>query len=311
MKKKISRQFVIFMGVLMLSALMLAACTPALVPVTGDMPVNDPQVDVSETEVRLEVASNAVLGEFLVDGSGMTLYMFTMDAPNTSNCAGDCLAAWPPFILDGSIALGDGVDAGLVGQAELADGSMIVTYNQMPLYYWVGDVSPGDTNGQDVNMVWYVVSPAGHPIGIEQAMDEVLIKVLDHPEYGRILGDGNGRILYMFTNDGPNVSNCTGMCLDSWPPLLAVEDITVGEGVNDLLLGEALLEDGSLIVTYNGMPLYYWVGDMLPGDTNGQGINNVWFVVSADGMAVKEKMMEKDRESEKDKDKDYGYEYEY
>jgi hypothetical protein len=34
------------------------------------------------------------------------------------------------------------------------------------------------------------------------------------------------------------------------------------------------------------MPLYYWVGDAQPGDTNGQGVNEVWYVVSVDGEVV-------------------------
>ena len=287
MKMKISRQFMIFVGVLTLGAMMLVACQPALVPVTGEMPVMDPQMDVTEMvveemQVRLEVATDPVFGDILVDGNGMTLYMFTMDEPNMSNCADDCLAAWPPLIDDGNLTVGDGVNASLVGSAAMLDGSMIVTYNGMPLYYWVGDVQPGDTNGQDVNKVWYVVSPAGDPIGVmmpDSTASAVIIEVVDHAEFGKILVDGNGMTLYLFTQDDANKSNCTGMCLESWPPLVDDGNVSVGDGLDTSLLGNARLPDGSMIVTYNKIPLYYWVGDTVAGDTNGQGVNDVWYVV--------------------------------
>jgi predicted lipoprotein with Yx(FWY)xxD motif len=170
---------------------------------------------------------------------------------------------------------------------------MIVTYNEMPLYYWVGDEQPGDTTGQDVNQVWYVVSPEGDPIGMEMsesAEAEVMIEVANHPEFGEILVDGNGMTLYLFTQDGPNTSNCAGACLESWPPLIDNGNVTVGEGLDASLLGTAVLPDGSNIVTYNKIPLYYWVGDAQSGDTNGQGVNDVWYVVSPDGEEKEDKM---------------------
>ena len=87
--------------------------------------------------------------------------------------------------------------------------------------------------------------------------------------------------------------------------MIAVDDFKVGEGIDASLVGETDLANGEMIVTYNQMPLYYWVGDVEPGDTNGQAVNDVWYVVSADGKVVKGMMVE---EKEKDKD-DYEYEY--
>ena len=62
----------------------------------------------------------------------------------------------------------------------------------------------------------------------------------------------------------------------------------LGAGVDDSKIGTAMLADGTKIVTYNGMPLYYWVKDMKPGDTTGQGVGSVWYVVSPDGKKVEE-----------------------
>jgi predicted lipoprotein with Yx(FWY)xxD motif len=275
-------------GLLLFTTLILAACQPVVVPVTGEMPEAapgdiNPMEEVAEMGIRIEVATHPNLGRILVDGNGMTLYMFTMDEPDKSNCAGDCLAAWPPLVDDGNVTVGEGVDASLLGSAALPDGSMIVTYNKMPLYFWVGDTKAGDATGQDVNKVWYVVSPEGEPIGTtmsEKASSEVIIQVANHPEFGDILVDGNGMTLYLFTQDGPNQSNCAGACLESWPPLIDDGNVEAGEELDASLLGKTELPDDSMIVTYNKIPLYYWVGDVNPGDTKGHGVNNVWYVVS-------------------------------
>lgn len=277
-------------GILMVSVLVLAACQPAVVPVTGALetaiPATLPKPTASATEVpaTIQVATDAVLGDILVDSKGMTLYMFTKDEPDKSNCAGKCLEAWPPLIAGDDTTVAAGLDAALLGETALPDGSMIVTYNHMPLYYWAADVNPGDTTGQDVNQVWYVVSADGKPVGMQAA--DVLIKVASDPVLGDILVDNKGMTLYMFTKDEANKSNCAGGCLQAWPPLLAVENPTVGDGLNASLLGSADLPDGTKIVTYNKMPLYYWAKDMAPGETTGQNVNDVWFVVSPDGKPV-------------------------
>ena len=120
-------------------------------------------------EAEISVATDPTLGKILVGANGMTLYMFTKDEANKSNCNSDCLAKWPPLLTQGKPVLGDGVDASLVGSASLADGTMIVTYNGMPLYYWVNDKAAGDVTGQNVGGVWFVVSPDGKPVGMVDA----------------------------------------------------------------------------------------------------------------------------------------------
>lgn len=112
----------------------------------------------STTGMEIKVSSNATLGKFLVDEDGMTLYLFTKDTPGVSNCTGSCLTAWPPLLTIGNPRADDGV-VGKLGTITLADGSLQVTYNDMPLYYYISDVSPGDTVGQNVGGVWFVVAP--------------------------------------------------------------------------------------------------------------------------------------------------------
>jgi predicted lipoprotein with Yx(FWY)xxD motif len=60
-----------------------------------------------------------------------------------------------------------------------------------------------------------------------------------------------------------------------------------GEGVDPAKLGTIKRKDGKLQVTYNGMPLYLWVNDKAPGDTTGQNVNGVWFVVNAAGEPIR------------------------
>lgn len=114
-----------------------------------------------EGATTLNVSQNDELGDFLVDAEGMTLYMFTKDTENMSACYDDCVTAWPPLLTVGETTVAEGLDAALVGTAERTDGTVQVTYGGWPLYYWVKDEAAGDTTGQDVGEVWYVVSPAG------------------------------------------------------------------------------------------------------------------------------------------------------
>jgi predicted lipoprotein with Yx(FWY)xxD motif len=115
------------------------------------------------------------LGEILVDTEGMTLYLFTNDPEGASVCEDDCAAAWPPLVVEGEPAAGEGVDEALVGTTERADGSTQVTYAGAPLYTWAQDEQPGDVTGQGVQDVWFVVAPDGEAImdaDDEQARDE-------------------------------------------------------------------------------------------------------------------------------------------
>lgn len=130
----------------------------------GEVAVVGAEVTVSGSSAMsssIEVASTD-LGEMLVDGDGNSLYLFIPDAQGDSTCYDDCEANWPP-LTDGAEA-GPDVDAALIGSTTRTDGSDQVTYNGWPLYYFAGDAAPGDTNGQGLNDVWFVVSPAGEPI---------------------------------------------------------------------------------------------------------------------------------------------------
>ena len=211
---------------------------------------------------------NAKLGTLLADARGVTLYMFTKDVPGISNCYDDCAKAWPPVMTDGD-AIGPDSLAGVLGATPRKDGGTQVTYNGMPLYYWFKDAQPGDTTGQNVGGVWFVINPAPAPT----------VNVRKDDQLGDILTDASGMTLYMFTKDGPNVSNCYDECATAWPPVMSADAPTGPSSVTDGL-GLTARKDGAQQVTYNGMPLYYWFKDANPGDTTGQNVGGVWYVVN-------------------------------
>jgi predicted lipoprotein with Yx(FWY)xxD motif len=107
-------------------------------------------------------AASSKLGNILVDDKGRTLYAFTKDQGDQSACSGQCAANWPA--LTGTAAAGTGAKAGLLSSAKQANGSSQVTYGGKPLYYFAGDKRPGDTNGQGLGKVWFVVGADGQLI---------------------------------------------------------------------------------------------------------------------------------------------------
>ena len=107
------------------------------------------------------------LGNVLVDGEGLTLYLFEADKGTASACDGACARAWPPLTTNGRPIAGSGVSASKLGTAERSDGTTAVTYNGHPLYRFAGDSAPGQTAGQGSDgfgAEWYVLSASGSPI---------------------------------------------------------------------------------------------------------------------------------------------------
>ncbi len=109
----------------------------------------------------VNVGTNSKYKAFLVDGKGMTLYLFTKDTPGTSTCYDKCATFWPPLLTSGTPVAGTGVDASKFGTAKRTDGTMQVTYNGWPLYYFEKDKQAGDITGDGAQNVWYLVTPSG------------------------------------------------------------------------------------------------------------------------------------------------------
>ena len=88
-----------------------------------------------------------------------------------------------------------------------------------------------------------------------------------------VLTGSNSMTLYTFDKDaaGSGKSACNGPCAANWPPLYAMDGDTAGGDYSVITR-----DDGKKQWAQKGKPLYYWVKDQKPGDTTGDGVNNVW-----------------------------------
>lgn len=245
---------------LMLVLLLLAIASPMGIPSAN-----------AQAGAKVSVSSSPELGKFLVGEGGFTLYMYPPDKINESTCYDKCADSWPPFIVESLDKLS--VEDGIPGKFDVTkrtDNSMQVTYNGMPLYYWFKDAKAGDTTGHRVGRIWWVVAPA-------------TVYAKFDPKLGSILAGPAGMTLYMFTKDTAGVSNCYDQCATNWPPLTVKSADEIVPGVNLVgKFGTAARKDGSLQVTYNDMPLYYWKDDKAIGDASGENVGEVWFTVVAE-----------------------------
>ncbi|MFN8518117.1 MAG: hypothetical protein U0667_01725 [Chloroflexota bacterium] len=239
-------------------------------------------------EVYTVNAATSDLGTFLTGEDGRTLYYFANDtAPGVSACEGDCVTNWPLFTLeaDETLAAGEGV-TGVLATFARADGQTQVSYDGRPLYYFVGDQAAGDTNGQDKGDVWYVAAVDGTLDGPASPAAGGLVVNATTTDLGTFLVDADGRTLYYFTKDtAPGASVCeAGGCLENWPVYGPAEGqgFAPGEGVTGVL-ASFVRADGATQATYDGRPLYYFVGDQAAGDVTGQGVGDVWYVAAVDG----------------------------
>ncbi len=217
----------------------------------------------------LNVSQTPGLGSYLVAANGMTLYSFKRDALNTSNCVDQCATSWPPYTVESAdgISAAEGIP-GEIGTITRADGTIQVTYNGLPLYFWQNDAAPGDVSGHNFRTNWLIVPPA-------------VVYTMNTAEHGYVLVGANGFTLYTFANDEAGVSNCSGGCAENWPPVTVESADALVTALNiPGMFGTIEREGGALQVTYNGMPLYYWVNDAARGDTTGHAVNDVWWVAA-------------------------------
>ena len=102
-------------------------------------------------------------GEMLFDSKKQAIYIFENDRPDESVCYDECAEAWPPVLTRGKPTPGNGVDASLIGTTERTDGTLQVTYDDQPLYYYAHE-GPGEVKCHNVNLnggFWWVVGPDG------------------------------------------------------------------------------------------------------------------------------------------------------
>ncbi len=109
----------------------------------------------------VKLALSPRFGQILTDARGRTLYAFTMDKGGTPHCGAQCAASWPPVWATGQPRVGLGLNQALVGLSTRGNGRQQLKYRNWPLYYYAGDVSPGQTEGQGLQGAWYLMGPNG------------------------------------------------------------------------------------------------------------------------------------------------------
>jgi uncharacterized surface protein with fasciclin (FAS1) repeats len=196
-------------------------------------------------------------------------------------------------VVDGSVSAGQAISAATDGTlvATLLTGeSLMLMLTEQDGLTIANPASPlGDaeiiiTNIKASNGIIHVINQV---LLVPEDMTTEL-QVRTSATYGDYLTDADGNSLYLFTPDAGGESTCTGGCAATWPPLLAmIEDIAAGEGTDARAINTITREDpAGTQVTYNDAPLYFFSNDAAAGDTNGQGVGGVWFLVDPDGNAI-------------------------
>ena len=144
------------------TALLIAACggtaatsSPTPTQAASSSPTPAPTIVA-------KVSTDAKLGKILVDSAtGKTLYTWAKDTDENSQCYDQCATFWPPLLTTAKAVAADGVTAAKFGTSARKDGSLQVTFNSHPLYFFARDAAPGETNGQGstgFGAVWVVVN---------------------------------------------------------------------------------------------------------------------------------------------------------
>ena len=147
--------------------LVLAACSSTSASSAPTAPAPAPTAPASSAPATSAIKTGSVSqGTVIVDKDGMTAYIYTKDTQGSgkSSCTGACLQAWPMITSTSANATGDGVTAKL-GTIPTADGGHQVTVDGWPIYTFAKDKAPGDSSGQGVGGVWYMLKPDGSQVG--------------------------------------------------------------------------------------------------------------------------------------------------
>jgi len=237
-------------------------------------------------------AAPTAFGKALVVGSGpyagCSLYYLTSDTPPaTYGCSTVCAwTLWPALVTDGAPKAGPGVNPSLLGTVTRTDiftGETLtqVTYAGHPLYRFFLDTTAGQTFGEEIfdpvvvpNGIWYLLSPGRGTPDVATATLRVQTVPLVHlgtstpygsrPALTVTLDQGIGGLtfpVYTFSADMHHKNACgTPTCSLFWPPLLT-NGSPVATGTVGGSLGIAGRQHGLHQVTFDGNPLYVFVGD--------------------------------------------------
>ena len=117
---------------------------------------------VTPVPYTVHVATKPIIGNYLVDSRGKTLYYTVSDRPNYSNLPDETLTSWPVFYVP-DILVPASLNAANFGLYTRDNGVKQTTYRGFPLYYFFQDFKVGDTFGNKLGGVWFVIDPVNFP----------------------------------------------------------------------------------------------------------------------------------------------------
>ena len=261
-------------------------------------------------------AASTPYGRVLVEGSagyaGCSLYVLTSDelhalsgadfacSDNANVLGAPCdTVLWPALLTDGAPIAGPGVNPTLLGTVTRTDFPFLgpgesvrqVTYAGLPLYRFLFDETPGETEGANLfdpvtspAGTWYLVDPGrGLPAQGEAELQvesvggaEVLAATMNNDF--SIFPDASFPA-YTLSADSGHGSACQGQCALVWQPVLTSMRPVAGPGVDQHALGVIVRPDGTHQVTYDGQPLYLFLEDAyIEGITGTQSINGAGLI---------------------------------
>jgi len=124
----------------------------------------------------------------------------------------------------------------------------------------------------------YSISSSSMVAYAQTSSAQYSVNIASKPGIGSYLSNATGFTLYTFSRDTQNsgTSACTAGCSAKWPAFY-VASLTLPSGLSATSFTVITRPDGSKQLAYDGWPLYYFSNDMNPGETNGQGVGNVWY----------------------------------
>jgi predicted lipoprotein with Yx(FWY)xxD motif len=252
----------------------------------------------SDTPAKItsvQLTTDAVLGTFLTDNKGYTLYYFSNDVDGISKCTGGCSAVWPAFYdsLLSASTLGSGLNVADFATITTSTGTKQTTYKGWPLYYYapkdVNNVNvrelPGEKKGEKVGNVWFVLKTN---YSVMLANKKVVTSGTTDSTVKEFLIDSAGNTLYFFVKDSLNPTtlpvNCINGCATTWPvfytPNMVMPSLLVQSDFGTITRNDGPGATVRLQSTYRGRPLYYYAPDAFTrGMAKGEGVGKVWWVM--------------------------------
>ena len=147
-----------------LAVVALAGCSSTTTP-TAASPSPSMSASTAPAASPDAAIASGKLGQIIVDGKGMTAYVWDKDTANSgvSACTGTCATLWSAITTTSATPTVTGI-TGTVATITGVTGGKQITINGLPIYTFTKDTKPGDTNGQGVLNIWHVLSPAGTKI---------------------------------------------------------------------------------------------------------------------------------------------------